>query len=102
MKKKTLNLIAAVLMLIGVAAPLAQATAVSNTQVVEASRRARYSRSKDRTKVWTSSYEIVGNRRSRIFHVRKRGRSYRMNRGNVVIFKSIAAAKAAGYRESKR
>ncbi|MDB6231001.1 sunset domain-containing protein [Lactobacillus amylovorus] len=44
---------------------------------------------------------MVGNKRSKIFHVIY-GHSYRMNRENAVFFKSKAAARAAGYRESKR
>lgn len=40
-------------------------------------------------------------RRRKIFHVIY-GHSYRMNRENAVFFKSKAAARAAGYRESKR
>ena len=43
----------------------------------------------------------VGNKRSKIFHV-MRGQNHRMNRENAVFFKSKAAARAAGYRESKR
>ncbi|MGX6479275.1 sunset domain-containing protein [Lactobacillus crispatus] len=43
----------------------------------------------------------VGNKRSKIFHV-MRGHNHRMNRENAVFFKSKAAARAAGYRESKR
>lgn len=54
-------------------------------------------------KIWTSTKPkiIIGNRRSHIYHV-YRQRSYRMNRENAVYFKSEAAARAAGYRLSKR
>ncbi|NRN97572.1 sunset domain-containing protein [Lactobacillus helveticus] len=58
-------------------------------------------RRRNKAKIWTDDYKIVGNKRSKIFHVIY-GHSYRMNRENAVFFKSKAAARAAGYRESKR
>ncbi|MGN1272285.1 MAG: hypothetical protein ACI4T3_04050 [Lactobacillus sp.] len=54
-------------------------------------------------KIWTSIRRkiIIGNRRSHIYHV-YRQHSYKMNKSNAVYFKSEAAARAAGYRRSKR
>lgn len=63
--------------------------------------RRRHVRRHSRAKIWTGDYKIVGNKKSKIFHV-IHGHSYRMNRENAVFFKSKAAARAAGYRESKR
>lgn len=56
-----------------------------------------------RNKIWTSTKPkvIIGNKRSHIYHV-YRQRRYRMNSSNAVYFKSEAAARAAGYRLSKR
>lgn len=51
----------------------------------------------DRYKIWTGNYKVIGNRRSKIFHI-MRGHSYRMNRGNAAYFRSVAAARA----QSKR
>lgn len=61
----------------------------------------RHVRRHSKAKIWTGDYKIVGNKRSKIFHV-IHGHSYRMNRENAVFFKSKAAARAVGYRESKR
>lgn len=54
----------------------------------------------DRYKIWTDNYKVIGNRSSKIFHIMRR-HSYRMNRGNAVYFRRVAAARAAGYRQSK-
>ncbi|MBU3829013.1 MAG: hypothetical protein H9806_07850 [Candidatus Lactobacillus pullistercoris] len=54
----------------------------------------------DRYKIWTDNYKVIGNRSSKIFHIMRR-HSYRMNQGNDAYFRSVAAARAAGYRQSK-
>lgn len=116
MKKKVLVLLSALFMALGVVDVTQNNMQVTVQQEVSAAKRTSYyypkkhkrkrhrksyRRSMDRHKVYTSDYVIVGNRRSHIYHVRRQ-QSYRMNRGNVVIFKSEAAARAAGYRKSKR
>ena len=89
--KKLVLLLTTILMLLG---EVGISSTVSNptTSVMAATRKA---------KIWTGDYKIVGNKKSKIFHV-IHGHSYRMNRENAVFFKSKAAARAAGYRESKR
>lgn len=52
-------------------------------------------------KISTAKYHVVGNRRSKIYHVMQ-GQNYHMSKQNAVFFKSEAAARAAGYRKSKR
>lgn len=49
----------------------------------------------------TKNHRIIGNRRSKIYHVAN-GRNYHISAKNVVYFNSEAAAKRAGYRKSKR
>lgn len=49
----------------------------------------------------TAHYRVVGNRSSKIYHI-ARGQNYHMSSKNAVYFKSEAAARAAGYRKSKR
>lgn len=74
----------------------------SVTPVMAATRKPKHHvKGHGKVKIWTGDYKIVGNKRSKIFHV-IHGHSYRMNRENAVFFKSKAAARAAGYRESKR
>lgn len=79
-------------------ANLQGSTSVVNAAIHHRRRKHQY---RDKTKIYTSNYRIVDNKRSKIFHV-MRGHNYRMNRENAVFFKSKAAARAAGYRESKR
>lgn len=100
MKKKLLVLFSALTIALGFISINQDVHIFNNPQIVNASRR-KIKRYNDRHKVWTNNYIIVGNRRSHIYHV-KRGANYRMNRGNVVIFKTEAAARAAGYRKSLR
>lgn len=52
-------------------------------------------------RVSTARYRVIGNKRSKIYHVAS-GQNYHMSSANAVYFKSEAAAKAAGYRKSKR
>lgn len=105
MKKKVLVLLSALFMALNVIGvtqnAVPQKASAARTSYYYHKKRKHYRRSVDRHKVYTTDYVIVGNRRSHIYHVRRQ-RSYRMNRGNVVIFKSEAAARAAGYRKSKR
>lgn len=49
----------------------------------------------------TAKYRVVGNKRSKIYHVMN-GQNYHMSSSNAVYFKSEAAARAAGYRKSLR
>lgn len=100
--KNLLMTILALLMLVG-EINIIPANQQSSTQVVYATvhHRKRKRKYHDKTKIWTSEYRIVGNKRSKIFHV-MHGHNYRMNRENAVFFKSKAEARAAGYRESKR
>ena len=60
------------------------------------SHRRRRHHANDRYKIWTDNYKVIGNRSSKIFHIMRR-HSYRMNRGNAVYFRRVAA----GYRQSK-
>ena len=96
------DIIVAVLMLVRevsvLTANLQESTTVVNAAIHHRRRKHQY---RDKTKIYTGNYRIVGNKRSKIFHV-MRGHNYRMNRENAVFFKSKAAARAAGYRESKR
>lgn len=52
-------------------------------------------------KISTARYRVVGNRRSKIYHV-MHGQNYHMSAANAVYFKSEAAARRAGYRKSLR
>lgn len=52
-------------------------------------------------KISTAKYRVIGNRRSKIYHIRH-GENYHMSKKNAVFFKSEAAARAAGYRKAKR
>ena len=52
-------------------------------------------------RVSTARYRVIGNKRSKIYHVAS-GQNYHMSSANAVYFKSEAAARAAGYRKSKR
>lgn len=52
-------------------------------------------------RVSTVRYRVIGNKRSKIYHVAS-GQNYHMSSANAVYFKSEAAARAAGYRKSKR
>lgn len=91
--KKLVLLLTTILMLLG---EVGISSTVSNptTSVMAATRKPKRSTKKySRAKIWTGDYKIVGNKKSKIFHV---------NRENAVFFKSKAAARAAGYRESKR
>ena len=94
--------IVALLMLVGeisvLPSNLQGSTSVVNAAIHHRRRKHQY---RDKTKIYTGNYRIVGNKRSKIFHV-MRGHNYRMNRENAIFFKSKAAARAAGYRESKR
>ena len=99
--KKLVLLLTTILMLLG---EVGISSTVSNptTSVVAATRKPKRSTKKySKAKIWTGDYKLVGNKKSKIFHV-IHGHSYRMNRENAVFFKSKAAARAAGYRESKR
>ena len=99
--KKLVLLLTTILMLLG---EVGISSTVSNptTSVMAATRKPKRSTKKYcKAKIWTGDYKIVGNKKSKIFHV-IHGHSYRMNRENAVFFKSKAAARAAGYRESKR
>ena len=51
--------------------------------------------------VSTAKQRVVGNKRSKIYHVMN-GKNYHMSSANAVYFKSEAAARAAGYRKSLR
>lgn len=51
--------------------------------------------------VSTAKFRVIGNRRSRIYHVMS-GQNYHMSSRNAVIFPSEAAARKAGYRKSLR
>lgn len=51
--------------------------------------------------VSTAEHRVVGNRRSKIYHVMN-GQNYHMSSANAVYFNSEAAAQAAGYRKSFR
>ena len=99
--KKLVLLLTTILMLLG---EVGISSTVSNptTSVMAANRKPiRSTKKYSKAKIWTGDYKIVGNKKSKIFHV-IHGHSYRMNRENAVFFKSKAAARAAGYRESKR
>lgn len=99
--KKLALLLASILMLLGEVG-IGSTVNNSTTPVMAATHRSkRHVKKHSKTKIWTGDYKIVGNKKSKIFHV-IRGHSYRMNRENAVFFKSKAAARAAGYRESKR
>lgn len=52
-------------------------------------------------KISTARYRVVGNRRSKIYHVMN-GQNYHMSSSNAVYFSSEAAARHAGYRKSLR
>lgn len=52
-------------------------------------------------KISTANYRVIGNKRSKIYHVAN-GQNYHMNSANAVYFPSEAAAKRAGYRKSLR
>lgn len=54
-----------------------------------------------RRKVSTKNYRVIGNRRSKIYHVAS-GRNYHISAANAVYFPSEAAARRAGYRKSLR
>lgn len=54
-----------------------------------------------RNRISTAHYSVIGNRRSKIYHVAS-GENYHMSSANAVFFKSEAAARAAGYRKSLR
>ena len=51
--------------------------------------------------VSTAAYRVVGNKRSKIYHVMN-GQNYHISSSNAVYFNSEAAARAAGYRKSLR
>ncbi|NRN81615.1 DNA-entry nuclease [Lactobacillus helveticus] len=51
--------------------------------------------------VSTAKYRVVGNKRSKIYHVIS-GENYHISSSNAVYFPSEAAARAAGYRKSLR
>lgn len=111
--RKFVAIICAMLMLIGDFA-ISPFSLDNSNNIVTAARRTRRHRhvrrrvshsrrrhhANDRYKIWTDNYKVIGNRRSKIFHI-MRGHSYRMNRGNAVYFRRVAAARAAGYRQSK-
>ena len=107
MKKRNrlLVLVSALLMILGEATVIPSNFNNTELAVAAVHRHKRHSRRRVRNhskaKIWTGDYRIVGNKKSKIFHV-IHGHSYRMNRKNAVFFKSKAAARAAGYRESKR
>lgn len=104
--RKFIAIICAMLMLIGDFA-ISPVSFDNSNNIVTAARRTRRHRhvshrrrrhhANDRYKIWTDNYKVIGNRRSKIFHI-MRGHSYRMNRGNAVYFKRVAAARA----QSKR
>lgn len=94
--KKSKNIFIIIATLFMMASAAVSLPATSSVEVVSASSRHHAS-----SKIWTKNYRIVGNRRSKIFHI-IRGQNYRMSRKNAVFFKSIAAARRAGYRQSKR
>ncbi|WP_265482860.1 MULTISPECIES: DNA/RNA non-specific endonuclease [unclassified Lactobacillus] len=52
-------------------------------------------------RISTARYTVVGNKRSKIYHVMS-GQNYHMSSSNAVYFSSEAAAKRAGYRKSLR
>ncbi|WP_308556641.1 DNA/RNA non-specific endonuclease [uncultured Lactobacillus sp.] len=52
-------------------------------------------------KISTANYRVIGNKRSKIYHVAN-GENYHMDPANAVYFSSEAAAKRAGYRKSLR
>lgn len=52
-------------------------------------------------KISTKNYRVIGNRRSKIYHVAS-GRNYHISARNAVYFPSEAAARRAGYRKSLR
>jgi DNA-entry nuclease len=56
---------------------------------------------KRRGTIATAHHRVVGNRRSKIYHV-MHGQNYHISKQNAVYFKSAAAARTAGYRPSKR
>ncbi|WP_297951841.1 Ada metal-binding domain-containing protein [uncultured Lactobacillus sp.] len=103
--KKCKNLLMTIVVLLTLVGEISviPANLQSSSQLVNATvyRKKRRRKQHDKTKIWTSEYKIVGNKRSKIFHV-MRGHNYRMNRENAIFFKSKAAARAAGYRESRR
>lgn len=104
--RKFVAIICAMLMLIGDFA-ISPFSFDNSNNIVTAARRTRRHRhvshrrrrhhANDRYKIWTDNYKVIGNRRSKIFHI-MRGHSYHMNRGNAVYFKRVAAARA----QSKR
>ena len=51
--------------------------------------------------VATAKHRVVGNKRSKIYHVMS-GKNYHISSSNAVYFPSEAAARAAGYRKSMR
>ena len=63
-------------------------------------KKARVIHHKKRT-VSTAAYRVVGNKRSKIYHVMN-GQNYHISSSNAVYFNSEAAAIAAGYRKSLR
>ncbi|MGM9904624.1 MAG: DNA/RNA non-specific endonuclease, partial [Enterococcus sp.] len=52
-------------------------------------------------KISTANYQVIGNKRSKIYHVAS-GENYHMSSANAVYFHSEAAARRAGYRKSLR
>lgn len=52
-------------------------------------------------RISTAKYKVIGNRRSKIYHVAN-GQNYHMSSSNAVYFPSEAAARRAGYRKSLR
>ncbi len=52
-------------------------------------------------KISTANYRVIGNKRSKIYHVAS-GENYHMRSANAVYFPSEAAARRAGYRKSLR
>ena len=105
--RRLLVLISAILMMLGEVAVIPSTFNNCDTVLATVHRAKRHPRrhvkkhKHSKAKIWTGDYRIVGTKKSKIFHV-IRGHSYRMNRENAVFFKSKAAARAAGYRESKR
>ena len=99
--KKLVLLLTTIFMLLGEVG-ISSTVNNSTTPVMAATRKPkRHVKGHGKAKIWTGDYKIVGNKRSKIFHV-IHGHSYRMNLDNAVFFKSKAAAREAGYRESKR
>lgn len=108
--KKFVAIICAMLMLIGDFA-ISPVSLDNSNNIVTAARRTirhrhvrkrvshrrRRHHANDRYKIWTDNYKVIGNRSSKIFHIMRR-HSYRMNRGNAVYFRRVAAARA----QSKR